>query len=205
MKLTVAANKSRSVSVYGRVFRLRTASHPFDLRVKGPQLDYRIGLDDREAFGLLPGQFFHALEFDNTANAKALHVDYDAAPIELLGTSLRVPMSEMVGWPVTLADGATQNFPGYATSDADYSTHSVPVGARRKHFIVSTRPALNGIIEVRNQTTTRLLAIIAAPGAGSSGFILETAANLQITNNTGAVLDNTGVNPDIAVAEAFYL
>jgi hypothetical protein len=191
--LTIAAGKTVSVDVHGRFFRCRESSAEFTLRIGNETLTLEGG-DENEAL-----QPIQRLVFTNS-NAYSNTVKYTAAMNVIRSAYVRQARTKMAGWDITLANGATQDFPGIATAAANYSAHGVPVGARRKAFIISTKPSLVGKILIFNKTTGKLLGVC----PGGSAFQFENDDDIQIKNATGGAIDSTTADPDVAVAESFY-
>lgn len=188
--ITVEAGKRLIVNVQGRFFRCREASDIFDIKIGTDT--YTLEGGDEVAVRDTDGDF-KQLTFINLSATVPLLVDFFAGKNVVTSQYVKLPRTVMIGHDINLANNASLAFPG------------VVDGKRRKQFTVTLKPgtASTDRLLVYDDDDDKLLAII-SPASSGAGFAIETDANLSITNKTGATVESTSSDPDIAVAETFY-
>jgi len=189
--ITVEPSKKLIVNAVGRYFRCREASAAFQLKVGSDTYtleggdEFTVRDDDPD---------FRQLTFINLSDTDDLTVDFFAGKNVVRNAYVKLPRTRSQPAVISLAVGATQDFPGIDDS-----------GKRRKQFTMTLKNGMTGQILVRNADTGGLVAIIGAGATAGIGFALETDDNLQIQNKTGTnPIESESASPTISVIETFY-
>jgi len=194
--LSIAAGATVSVDAHGRFFRCREASAEFQLRI-GSEL---LTLNGGDEYETLDGEPFKRLVFTNPQTVP-ITIFFTAAMNVIRSAYFRQARTKMIGWDITgLAIGGRTEYPGISTDDTEYLDAGIPIGARRKQFIVSTRSALIGKILIYSKVTEKLLGIC----PGGFAFTFDSDEDIIVENRSDGAASSTGSNPDIAVSESFY-
>lgn len=184
----IPAGESRHVTGPGNFILIEEATAPFNLYIDGgPKREVRGGQR-------VPNDaIWNMARLENASSTKALRVRIKAGVGDGESAYAYIPPSSTDGVLIAaLADGSAVDLLGVDSS-----------GRRRKEVTITLKPSLAGTVQIRNKTSGRLMALIAASSSGG-GFRIETDEDLTLTNKTGGAIDSTTATPDIAVYESFY-
>jgi hypothetical protein len=191
---------SSLIGATGTKLFCKTALQPFKVKLdNGEQFDFAEGF----SYEMAEGDYFSSLELTNPQTA-ALIVElyvgnarvFRAAPLHFrAAASALVPAAGTFAGTyggsgvggMTGANGVT--FVGTATSASKYANKNVPVGARRKQFVVSNRGTTDIFI---SDTSGNVFGVCMS----DDDYTLETDADFKVWGTSGA---------GYYIAETFYL